>query len=192
VKHSLKLLLLAIPLLAACTTVASGTNPGDEDWAEGADREPDAKTLHSMARLYTSQGRDADAEVALRNLVSKQPDFTPAYEELARLYVRRDQLDGAIVALEVGLEQAPQDPVLLNDLGVCHLLHKDPAAAADAFTRAAAAAPDDSRPRGNLALALALQGRNDEALALWQQILPPSEARKNVELAQKGLLKPGT
>jgi Flp pilus assembly protein TadD len=184
-------LLFAIPLLAACATTATSTNGSqDEAWAEGADREPDAQTLHSMARLYTSQGRDADAEVALRNLVTKQPDFTPAYEELARLYVRRDQLDGAIVALQVGLEQAPDDPVLLNDLGVCHLLHRDPVAAAEIFTHAAAAAPDDARPRGNLALSLALQGRTDEALALWQQILPPADARKNVELALKSQLRP--
>ena len=143
--------LLGLALLAACNTTTTSTNNTlpDDEWAQGADREPDAATLHSMARLYASQGRDADAEIALRNLVTTEPDFTPAYEELARLYVRRDQLDGAIVALQVGLERAPDDPVLLNDLGVCHLLAKDPRSAAQVFTRAAAMAPDDARPRGN-------------------------------------------
>ena len=183
-------LLLALALLAGCATTDTSNTLPDEEWAQGADREPDAPTLHSMARLYASQGRDADAEIALRNLVTTQPDFTPAYEELARLYVRRDQLDGAIVALSVGLEHAPDDPVLLNDLGVCHLLRKDPQSAAQVFTRAAAMAPDDARPRGNLALSLALQGRKDEALALWRQILPPAEARRNLELALKSEIRP--
>jgi len=193
VKTSLRLAFtLTLPLLAAC--MSTPTEPGDapdEAWSDGADRAPDAQTLHSMARLYAAQGRDADAEIALRSLVSNTPDFTPAYEELARLYVRRDQLDGAIVALTVGLEHAPNDAVLHNDLGVCHLLAKDPVSAAAAFIRAAALAPDDARPRGNLALSLALQGRLDEALALWQQILPPAEARKNLDLAVKGKLRPG-
>jgi Flp pilus assembly protein TadD len=175
------LLLLAVPLLAGCTTMPSS---GD-DWSAAGDRSPDADTLHAMARLYASQGRDADAEIALRHLISTQPDFVPAYEELARLYVRRDQLDGAIVALDLGLKTRPDDAVLLNDLGVCQLLHKDPVSAAEAFTRAAAVAPDDARPRANLALSLALQGRKDEALALWQQVLPPAEAQKNLDLALK-------
>jgi len=181
--------LLGFALLAACATTDKSTLP-DEEWAQGADREPDALTLYSMARLYASQGRDADAEIALRNLLTTEPDFTPAYEELARLYVRRDQLDGAIVALQVGLERSPDDHVLLNDLGVCHLLARDPQSAARVFTRAAAMAPDDARPRGNLALSLALQGRKDEALALWYQIVPPAEARKNLDLALKSQLKP--
>ena len=184
---------LTLPLLAGCNSTPTGAgNSPEDEWASGADRAPDAQTLHSMARLYAAQGRDADAEIALRNLVTTTPDFTPAYEELARLYVRRDQLDGAIVALTVGLEHAPDDAVLNNDLGVCHLLAKDPVAAAAAFTRAAALAPDDARPRGNLALSLALQGRTDEALALWNQILPPGEARRNLELARKGKLRPDT
>lgn len=178
--------LLALILLAGCTT----TDATDDEWSASADRAPDADTLHAMARLYAAQGRDADAEVALRNLVGNQPDFVAAYEELARLYVRRDQLDGAIVALQMGLKRQPEDAVLLNDLGVCHLLHKDPVAAAAAFTHAAAVAPDDARPRANLALALALQGRTEEALALWQQVVPPNEAQKNVELALKGKLTP--
>ena len=180
--HARLRLLLAAPFLAACTSAPISP---EDNWAGGADREPGSGTLHAMARLYAAQGRDAEAEATLRSLVSSQPDFVPAYEELARLYVRRNQIDGAIVALKLGLERAPDDAVLLNDLGVCHLLHKDPAAAAEVFTRAASAAPDDARPRANLALALALQGRTEEALALWQQVVPPAVAQANLELATK-------
>jgi len=171
-------LLLAVPLLGACASDASGA----PDWAAAANREPDADSLHAVARLYVAQGRDREAEASLRQVLDRDPGFLPAYEELARLYVRRELLDGAIAALELGLRQDAQDPVLLNDLGLCRLLQHDLRGATEAFTRAAGASPDDTRPRANLALALALLGRDEEALALWQQLLPSAEAAANVAL----------
>src|SRR4030095_11700726 len=155
-------------------------------------RQPEPDTLFSMARIYVAQGRDDQAEAALREVVNQAPDFVRAYEELAHLYIRRDLVDGAVAALEVGLQHQADDPVLLNDLGVCKLLQKDPAAAAQSFIRAAALEPDNARPRANLALALALQGRDDEALALWQQVIRPSEARQNLELVKKARLPSGS
>ena len=173
--------LIAAPLLAGCVTEQASLGSGKlADWEASAAREPEAGSLHAMARLYASQGRDEQAEATLRELVGKAPDFLPAYEELARLYVKRDLLDGAIAALELGLQHHDRDPVLLNDLGLCRLLQKDLAAAAEAFTRAAAASADDTRARSNLALVLGLMGRDDEALALWRQVLPAAEAAANL------------
>jgi len=176
------LALVLLPLLAAC---ASPAEDPQAEWDAAAGRKPEPATLFSMARIYVAQGRDDQAEAALREVVNQAPDFVRAYEELAHLYVRRDLVDGAVAALEVGLQHQADDPVLLNDLGVCKLLQKDPAAAAQAFIRAAALEPDNARPRANLALALALQGRDVEALALWQQVIRPSEAAQNLELVKK-------
>ena len=169
--------------LAACTSTPTGNTA--DDWADGSDRHPEPATLHSMARIYVAQGQDDQAEAALREILDQDPDFVPAYEELARLYVRRNLLDGAVAALQIGVDRHANDAVLLNDLGICKLLQKDHAGAAVCFTRAAALSPDDSRPRANLALVLALQGRDDEALALWQQVVPPDEAAKNLEVARQ-------
>jgi len=179
-KHIFALVLL--PALAAC---ASPPEDPQAEWDSAAGRQPEPATLFSMARIYVAQGRDDQAEAALREVVNQDPDFVRAYEELAHLYVRRDLVDGAVAALEVGLQRQADDPVLLNDLGVCKLLQKDPAAAAQSFIRAAALEPDNARPRANLALALALQGRDDEALALWKQVIRPSEAAQNLALVQK-------
>ncbi len=181
----MKTLRALLPLLVACLAgcVSTSTGGSDEsDWTAAGDREPDPASLHAMARLYVAQGRDEQAEASLRQLVQREPGFLPAYEELARLYVRRDLLDGAIAALELGLERSANDPVLLNDLGLCHLLQHDLQRATAAFTRAAAVSANDTRPRANLALTLALLGRDEEALALWQQLLPPDEAAANLAL----------
>lgn len=176
------LALVLLPLLAAC---AGPPADPQSEWDAAAGRKPEPATLFSMARIYVAQGRDDQAEAALREVVNQDPDFVRAYEELAHLYVRRDLVDGAVAALEVGLQHQADDPVLLNDLGVCKLIQKNPVAAAEAFIRAAALEPDNARPRANLALALALQGRDDEALALWQQVIRPSEARQNLELVKQ-------
>jgi Flp pilus assembly protein TadD len=178
------LTLIFLPCLAACASTSN--TPVADDWDSGANRSPESATLHSMARIYVAQGQDSQAEAALREILAEDPDFVPAYEELARLYVRRNLLDGAVAALQLGLQQHGNDPILLNDMGMCRLLQKDHASAAAYFTRAAALTPDDARPRANLALALALQGRDEEALALWQQIVPPDEAAKNLDIARAG------
>lgn len=177
--RSHRLAALLLPLLLGC---ASSSYGAADDWADAGGREPEPAAMHSMARLYVAQGRDADAEATLRVLLASEPAFLPAWEELARLYVRRDLLDGAVAALELGLREAPDDPVLLNDVGLCRLLQRDLPAAERAFVHASAAAPDDARPRSNLALALALQGRDEEALAVWQQVLPPAQARANLDM----------
>lgn len=176
-------LLAALAALAACTTTGA---PGPSAWEADPRREADATTLHSTARLYLAQGRHVEAEALLRRLVDSQPGFLPGYEELAHLYLRRDLPDGAARALELGLERHPGDPVLLNDLGLVRLVSRDLAGAMACFTAAAAAVPDDSRPRANLALALALAGRDEEALALWSQVLPDDEARANLQVVVAG------
>ena len=178
-----RLALVLLPLLAAC---ASPPADPQSEWDAAEGRQPEPATIFSMARIYVAQGRDDQAEAALREVLNKDPEFVQAYEELAHLYVRRDLVDGAVAALEIGLQHQADDPVLLNDLGVCKLLQKDPAAAAQSFIRAAALEPDNARPRANLALALALLGRDEEALALWQQVIRPSEAKQNLELVKQG------
>src|SRR5262245_46407002 len=97
------IMLAVLPLLAACVSAPQA----ETDWEAGADRHPEPATLHSMARIYVAQGQDDQAEAALREIIMQDPDFVPAYEELARLYIRRELLDGAATALQMGLDRHP-------------------------------------------------------------------------------------
>lgn len=45
--------------------------------------------------------------------------------------------------------------------------------------------PENEKYRGNMATALGLLGRHEEALALLQQILPRNKAENNAELLHK-------
>jgi len=172
---------LALSLLGAC----AAQQPNKDDYAPdsfdlAADRGPSVKTLHAMARVMAAQGRDAECEVVLDKLIADHPDFLPAYNELAELHMRNGSLISAETALELGLQRAPNDTVLSNNMGMCLLLQQRYEESLPHFARASAADPGDARSRANMATALGLLGRTDEALALFYQVMPPEDAHHNV------------
>jgi len=152
---------------------------GDE-WLMGSDRPPSARTLHSMARVFASQGRDAEAEFVLKKVMTDHPGFMPAYVEMAEIHMRRREVESAIGVLEAGLAVSPGDAVLLNNVGMCWIVKDDYKRALEFFTKAAAADPDNARYRANMAMAVGMLGRYDEALTLYKQILSPADAHYNL------------
>jgi Flp pilus assembly protein TadD len=158
----------------------SAEKEANAEWLMGSDRPPSAQTLHSMARVFASQGRDAEAEFVLKKVMADHPGFMPAYVELAEIHMRRRQVESAIGVLEAGLAVSPGDAVLLNNVGMCWTVKKDYKRALGFFSKSAAADPDNARYRGNMAMAVGMQGRYDEALTLYRQVLTPANAHYNV------------
>lgn len=157
-----------------------GRDRGQEEFESRGDRPPNAKTLHSLARLLSGQGKDDEARFVLARTIREHPHFMPAYNELAELQMKEWQLDEASKVLSLGLRMSPKDPVLLNNLGLCALLEGKHDKAIEVFAAASAAAPDDARYRANMAAALGLAGRYEEALAAYEQVLPPEDAHHNL------------
>lgn len=145
-------------------------------------RPPTAQTLYVMADVMIAQGQDRAAEALLVRVGQEYPQYKPAYNTLAELRMRQRRIPEAVASLEAGLKISPDDPVLLNNLGMCMLVRKEFERALDCFTQAAGIVPDNTRYRSNMATVLALMGRRDEALALYQQILPKEEAAENVRI----------
>jgi Flp pilus assembly protein TadD len=176
--------LLMVPLLlaAGCGSPADRYpgDPADDQFEQAADRPPTANTLYSLARLLAAQGRDADCETVLKKVITEQPDYLPAYCDLAELRMRAGRTDDAIQVLTAGIHVAPKDPCILNNLGVCWMVKNNFGQALEMFTRAAAAAPANARYRANMALSLGMLGRYDESLALYEQVVPPHEAHYNL------------
>lgn len=185
------ILTLLLALLPACTT--TGTSARDRDAAEHAralaaqddfdramQRAPTARTLYALARILEAQRRDAEAESVLNKLIASHRDFLPAYNDLAELYVRQRKIDQALQTLNAGLAVQPRSPVLLNNLGMAYLVKGDHEAALRQFTQAASLDADDARYRANMAVALGLMGRYDEAMSLYRQVTTPAEAHYNL------------
>ena len=157
----------------------------DVEFQQGADQPPTTATLYSMAKILIHQGRLNDAEVLLQRIINKNPRFLPAYNDLAEIKIRNRRTNEAIAILSKALKNNSDDPTTLNNLGMCWLIRKDYQKALQMFTDAAGLRPENTRYRANMALALGLMKRDDEALALYRQILPEKQARKNIKIIQQ-------
>ena len=181
-------LLLVIALLGAVLpgcALSSRLMPfsraqADIEFEKSKDPPPTPKALYAMARILGKQGKDATCKLVLMRIIQEHRNFIPAYNELAKLCLRQGALDDAIQTLLGGLHVAPGEPMLLNNLGMCWLLRKDYTGALNNFTKAASLAPHNERYRSNMAVALGMAGRNEEALALFMQVLSLEDANHNL------------
>ena len=158
------------------------STPADAEFERGADKPPTPRMLYAAARILVLQNRDGEAQNVLRRLIREYPRVLPAYCDLAELQMRHDHSDHAMVTLTAALNIDPKDPVLLNNLGMCHLLRDEPHKALERFMQASSAAPGSARYRSNMAAALGTLGRYEEALALYEQVIPSDEAHHNLSV----------
>lgn len=150
----------------------------------------EAKTLYAMSRILVSQGKDQQGELVLARLTREFPNFVPAYCDMAELRMRQGRVDEAIEGLTAGLQVAPSDPILLNNLGVCSIMKGDYEAALGSFTIASEEMPQEERYRANMALALGMLGRYEEALALYKEVLEPGLAEENIGIINEIFYEP--
>lgn len=180
--------LLCLCMLCGCTqsnqseTRKNSLSRTTSEFDEQRDRPPSAMTLYSMAEILATQGKDRECEFVLRRCIQEHPRFMPAYNGLAELHMRQGRPAEAVSVLSEALQIHPRDPVLLNNQGMCLLVHKDYEKSLERFTAAAGLMPVSEKYRGNMATALGLMGRQEEALALLRQILPEEEAKSNAEV----------
>ncbi len=181
---------LAILLVVAVGWVLGGckqrqrkisySGQADEAFQKGANRAPTPRTLYSLAKIFATQGKERQCRYVLVRIIREQPDFVPAYCELAELYMRQGQVQMAADTLKAARKQAPRDPVLMNNLGLCYLLRDEHADAETMFAAAAGERPSDARYRANLAVAIGMTGRYDEALLLFKQLMSEKDAYYNL------------
>ncbi|WAJ30134.1 tetratricopeptide repeat protein [Antarcticirhabdus aurantiaca] len=140
----------------------------------------DRDVLASYGKALAAAG---ELEKALDTVRRAQ---TPDYPDW-RLYSAEgailDQLgrpDEARVYYRKALDIQPNEPSVLSNLGMSHLLAND-LKSAESYLRSAVRLPGaDSRVRQNLALVVGLQGRFDEAQQIASAELDPTEAAANV------------
>ena len=149
-----------------------------------ANNPPSTKTLYTMADILATQGRDSECEYVLKKIIQDNPKFLPAYNSLAELQMRTGKTIAAIETLQNALKINPDDPVLLNNLGMCWIVRRDYETALEMFTKAAGIIPENTKYRANMAVALGLMGRDEESLSLFKQTLPEDQANHNLSVLQ--------
>jgi Flp pilus assembly protein TadD len=176
-------LVLAVTLGCGCASSHKSkaeAQSSQDTFAAGAGRAPSSHTSFRFAKILIAQGRDRDAIYVLSKIIRQDSKFLPAYNEIANVYVRSDRLDDAVAVLRAALQQAPNDAVSNNNLGMCHFLLDEHAQALELFSRAVALAPSNPTYHANRASALAMLGREDEAKAEYLSVLGSLQTEENL------------
>ncbi|MGE3142985.1 MAG: tetratricopeptide repeat protein [Hyphomonadaceae bacterium] len=155
---------------------------------EALARFPDnAALLQTLGSALIAAGNPNDA---LRPLALVAHADARDWKSRVTLGVALDQLGRtaeARRAYQEALAIAPDNPIILTNLGVSHLLAAEPADAETVLRQAAALPNAPMEARQNLALAVGLQGRFDEAEQLERIDLPPAIVAQNMDFI-RGLI----
>lgn len=113
-----------------------------------------------------------------------RPDWRLVSAEGA-IYDQTGRPEEARDLYQKALQMRPNEPSILSNIAISHLLVND-LPTAERYLREAVKQPTaDSRVRQNLAMVVGLQGRFDEAMAIAQRELSPQQAQANVEYLRK-------
>ncbi|MDX2276490.1 MAG: tetratricopeptide repeat protein [Hyphomonadaceae bacterium] len=155
---------------------------------EALRRFPDDKPL--LLTFGLAQLGQNNAQAALRPLALVAASDPQNWRARSALGVALDQLgryDEARQAYQEALALRPNDPAVLTNLGMSHLISGDPAEAEQVLRQAVSLPGAPPQARLNLAVAVALQGRFDEAERLERADLPAAAAQSNMTYL-RGLL----
>ncbi|MGB8437332.1 MAG: tetratricopeptide repeat protein, partial [Burkholderiales bacterium] len=142
-----------------------------------ADR-PEART--ALGGFEAQRGRAEAAEAELRAAIAMDPDYVPAYVNLADLRRSQARDADAEAILREGLDHAPKSAALQHAHGLALVRLKRTPEALDALARAAQLAPDDARYAYVYAVALNSTGNTRAALAEIDRALARHPADRNL------------
>ncbi|MDH4986374.1 tetratricopeptide repeat protein [Aminobacter anthyllidis] len=155
------------------------------------------QSLAVMRKLAIGYPKDRDVLAAYGKALAASGQFQPALDAVRRAQTP-EYPDWKLVSAEAAildqlgqtqdarglyrkaLDLKPNEPTILSNLGMSYVLEGD-LKSAETYLRSAASQPGaDSRVRQNLALAVGIQGRFDEAEQIASQELSPEQAQANV------------
>ncbi len=153
----------------------------------------DALGQMSLADMYSTVGRQADAERTVRQVLSNDPGNADAMNYLAYMLANRgERLDEAIQLVTRALQTDPQNGAYLDSLGWAHFQRGDLEDAARYLTAAAAKLPRNAEVQSHLGDVEAKRGRWNDAIAAWTRALDAqggavdrAELQKKIEDARR-------
>lgn len=134
----------------------------------------------SLARLSERHGQPERAEQIYRALLDQDAKNRVACHRLAVLEARGGKYAESNARFEQALQMGPSDPNILADWGYCLYLQDQLEDAEAKLREALKQSPRLERARNNLAVVLGEQGRLDESLAEFRQVVGDAKAHSNL------------
>jgi tetratricopeptide (TPR) repeat protein len=162
------------PRLQASSYYAAGDRTRAIEVLEGSSKTfpKDAVAQMSLADMYSSVGRKADAEKTVRQLLAVDRSNADAMNYLAYMLANRgDGLDEAIDLVTQALKIDPQNGAYLDSLGWAHFRRGDIEDAAKYLTAAAQKLPRNAEVQSHLGDVEARREHWTEAIAAWKRAL---------------------
>ncbi len=153
----------------------------------------DANLQATYGKALVRQNRGAEAIAVLTGPALQSSQDASIYSALGSAYDQTGAFNEARASYRHALMLKPGDTATLNNSAMSYMLHGDPAQA-EALLRQALAAKQsaDPRIRQNLALAIGLQGRFDEAREVASKDLPPADVEANLAYLEQMLAQQNT
>ncbi len=136
-----------------------------------------------VARIQERQGNLQKALRVYLDLYKTDPNNAEICHRLMVVHTRMDQPQKADQFFQQADKLHPNDPELYTDYGYACYLRGEVAQGESWLKKAHTLNPENERTTGNLALVVAAQGREEEALAYYRQYLDDAEANANLGFA---------
>jgi Flp pilus assembly protein TadD/peroxiredoxin len=127
--------------------------------------------IENLMRIYRFQGRAADAQKALEELIVHSPDNSDLHLALAMTLVAQNDLKGGRAELETSVRLKPNNPEAINNLGAVLLRMGLTDEALVRFEDGRRLAPDFDRPCINAALVYKGEGQPAKARQILEEFL---------------------
>ena len=154
----------------------------------------DVKLAAYYGKQLTHHGRAADGERTLQRVVAAGQADWRVHSALGSALDQQGKFTEAREHYAIALEGGAKKLTVLNNIGMSYMLEGD-LKAAEATLREASSLPDggsEPRVRQNLALAVGLQGRFEEAREIASRDLPPATVEANLAYLRSMLSEPNT
>ena len=139
----------------------------------------------NIGSLYQEQQKFSEAEQAYRKALKLQPQFVPAYVNLAQMYSEQGREDDAVSLYHEGLTKVKGEASasLYHAFGLLQVRQKKLPAALESLSQAAILAPGNQRYQYVYAVALQSVGEIDHALEVLEQVLAGSPGEVDILFA---------
>lgn len=165
--------------LAATLLQKGRTDEAVEHLRKAIDLKPDyAPPYVNLGKALIDQGKSIEGLSLLEKAVKLSPTLAEAHLQLATIYAQQQRVNDALLHFAYAIQFKPNFPQAHNNLGILLVnlaaTEQSPARlqkAADNFVQAVRLSPNYLSAHNNLARVLEKQGRRDEALYEYQEVL---------------------